>query len=201
MVVTVPPYSFPGRGWREAVEEAFSAVFGEDDEGADLYYALETGDLEVLRGAGTLYHGPDAVVNARRCLAGADEPVYAVGDVAAESLLDAGASPALVVTDGKTHRTPYEADIALDERTTYTVRNQAGGITEAAYDAVKTAMDDAPAHLAVEGEEDLLGLAVVDHAEHGTLVYGDPGIDGPEGLRAVDVSEAADAVETILDGC
>lgn len=191
---------FAGRGWKEAVEEAVASLFGKDDEReGDLYYEVDTGDLEAFRGAGTLYHGPDAVVNARRALAGTEEPVYVVGDVAAESLLDAGASPALVVTDGKTHRTAYDAALALDGYATYAAENPAGGITEAAYDAVRDAMDDAPAHVEVAGEEDLLGLAVAAHAEEGTLVYGDPGIDGPEGLRAVDVAGAADAVAAILD--
>lgn len=185
--------------WREAVEDAIASLLGEESTG--LCYELETDDLDALRGAGTLYHGGDPVWNARRCLAGTEQPVYAVGDVAAESLLEAGASPALVVTDGRTRRTAYSAALDLDEYATYTAENPAGRITEEAYDAVRDALDNAPAHIDVEGEEDLLGLAVVAHATGGTLVYGDPGIDGPEGLRAVNVEAMADAVDAVLDAC
>lgn len=164
-------------------------------------YELRAEDVEALRGAGTLYRGEDPVRNAERCLEDVGGPIYAVGDVAAESLQEAGATPDLLVTDGRTRRTGYETDIDLDAYDTLATRNPAGGITEEAYDAVRAALDRAPAHLRVSGEEDLLALAVVAHAGAGTLVYGDPGIDGPGGLRAVAVTDAEDAVAELLDDC
>lgn len=193
LVVTL--YS-SGRRWWDAVADRIRSLAGVD---GGMRYELDADDIDALRGQGTLYHGPDRVVNARRCIAGTERPLYAVGDVAAESLIDAGAAPALVVTDGRTRRTRYDTDLDLDRYTEYAAENPAGCITEEAYDAVRDALDDASAHIRVEGEEDLLGLAVVDHAEAGTLVYGDPGIDGPAGIRAVGVGDVGDAVRTLLD--
>ncbi|HVL49594.1 MAG TPA: DUF359 domain-containing protein [Candidatus Thermoplasmatota archaeon] len=128
--------------------------------------------------------------------------LVAVGDVVTRTFLERGLRPALMVVDGKTHRTRPVDDVGALAKDARLVRvaNPPATITRALWDAVADALaPDAPARAAaatrgtlvhVDGEEDLAVLPALALAPEGARVaYGQPN----EGVVVVTVNEASRA--------
>ena len=105
-----------------------------------------------------------------------------VGDATSRKL--AGFKPEASVFDGKIKREPTEL---LTNEPDYKAKNPAGTITSEAVSALKDALENTPATLFIDGEEDLLALPAVLLAPLGAIVaYGQPN----EGMVIVEVTEA-----------
>jgi len=108
-----------------------------------------------------------------------------VGDRSSTSLDGQGVRADIYVVDGRVERRASEAFVAqgADE---IRVSNPAGKITREAWSALREALRrKSPVVVRVHGEEDLLTIAAVEAAPHGSLVlYGQPG----KGLVAVKVT-------------
>lgn len=139
--------------------------------------------------------------DASALLADAGEPVIAVGDVVAATLIAAGYPPAVVVVDGRSEREPVEEAVrerAREIERTVEAANPPATITRSLTAAIVEAIDDAsPVRIEVDGEEDLAVLPAVLAAPAGaTVVYGQPGV----GMVAVPVTdETRDAVMSHLE--
>lgn len=105
-----------------------------------------------------------------------------IGDATSRKL--AGFKPEVSVFDEKIKREPTEP---LTKEPDYRAKNPAGTITRGAVSALKSALENAPATLFIDGEEDLLALPAVMLAPLGAVIaYGQPN----EGLVLVEVTEA-----------
>lgn len=102
--------------------------------------------------------------------------VYVVGDYVCRTFEIYVGIPKLCIVDTKTMRTHYEypRQEAYDSITS--CRNPAGTISEECMKKLSDYVDNRHSHalILVEGEEDLLSLAVLLQASHGYLVYGIP---------------------------
>lgn len=133
---------------------------------------------------GPIFTDEDAVIER------AGEPLIAIGDIVAASLIEAGRRPDVAVVDGLTKRRPIDdataATLASIERT-IVARNPAGTITRSMVDALLEAIDaEGPTKVHVDGEEDLAVLPAVLAAPPGaSVVYGQP----DAGMVLVDVDE------------
>lgn len=155
-------------------------------------YILCDRDKKFLReDFGELFSGSDPAKNAERVLeeAPGESKLYVVGDYCAEKILKAGGSPEVIVYDKKVRREHYRGlEGLLKSFNIIKASNSRGEISEEAHKTVKEAIESGKTAVKIDGEEDLLGLSVVDCAEPGTyLAYGDPGISGEEGIRLVEV--------------
>jgi len=105
--------------------------------------------------------------------------LIAIGDHVASCLIRAGASPSLIIWDGKTKRLPMgKEDIKILESYAKAkrVKNPPAVMTKAAWDAVVDGLSESKASLLVDGEEDLLAIPVILNAPMGArVVYGLPG--------------------------
>ncbi len=124
--------------------------------------------------------------------------VVAVGDRTSKSLAEAGVKVSLYIVDGRVERKPFKA-FKLPVSRTIKVRNPAGTLSLEALETMRKIFERLaePLAILVEGEEDLLTLAVLAYAPLGTLVfYGQPG----EGLVAVKVNgEKRDYAMSIIE--
>jgi len=107
------------------------------------------------------------------------EQAFSVGDVVSRSLLERGMRPHVVIYDEKTHRSvcePFPSDL-LRGYSLYTAENPAGVITEEAYSLLKRLISRSEdSAVKILGEEDLLGLVVIDLAPvNSAVLYGQPG--------------------------
>jgi len=166
-------------------------------------YELEEEHTTFLRDElGDLYTGGTPEENCERLLDDINGgPIYVVGDYSAMQLLDMDVRPDLIIYDGHIRTEEHDNGIDTAGYTALTATNPAGQISQEAYDAVSEAVNKPPTALEIDGEEDLLALAVIDSAEDGAnVVYGDPGINGPPGMRLVRVDrEVSEAVDRLLD--
>ncbi len=98
-----------------------------------------------------------------------------VGDVVSQNIHNAGLTPQLSITDGKSLRDQPMQEQAFGGRTVY-VENPQGTITAEAIAAVKVALETKiHTHIVLDGEEDLLVLAALFYAPEGAfVVYGQP---------------------------
>lgn len=117
----------------------------------------------------------------KAALAG-DGPVLLVGDVVSLACKRLGVKPKAFIVDYHTQRKAEEkewrAELGTWGRMGLSVRNAAGTITREAWDAVRKALwlPESPVRIAVEGEEDLLGIPCFLEAPLGAKVaYGMPG--------------------------
>ncbi|MDY6777581.1 MAG: DUF359 domain-containing protein [Candidatus Nanohaloarchaea archaeon] len=166
-------------------------------------YSHTEDDTSILRGDnGTLYTGNNPSKNAEALLDDIDGDLYIVGDRSAETLLDAGAEPDLIIIDGQTRRDSYTPQIDRDDYQLRSATNPQGTVSDEAWDAVRQGIENGNTLLEIDGEEDLLALPVIMHAGTDSyLAYGDPGIDGKEGIRLLRIDQTIkDEVETLLDG-
>lgn len=154
-------------------------------------YRVKDADTSFLRTElGTLVTGPDAITTIEQAVADSTRPLYIVGDYAVETAQKADIKPDLAVIDYKRERKPYEPEIALPDYNQLHAANEQGTITKNAYETVKTALDSLPALVEIDGEEDLIGLAVIALGEPGgTLLFGSPGIHDEEGVKRVEITE------------
>lgn len=133
-----------------------------------------------------------------------DAPVLLVGDIVSVRCKRMGIRPKLFLVDYHTQRRAEEKELR-DELSTWgrvglAARNPAGTITREAWDAVKRALwlPESPVRIAIDGEEDLLGIPCFLEAPLGAkVVYGLPG----KGAVVVTVDEALRSrVRTLLEG-
>lgn len=156
-------------------------------------YRLREEDRSFFReGVGDLIHGRSPEENTSRALEDIEGSLFTVGDVCTDLVLREGRKPDIIVFDRRTQRTE-RFDIRFDEDHyhLHKAKNPAGQITEAAFEALQDSLADTPAAVEIEGEEDLLTAALIHLAEPGaTILYGDPGLEGDEGLRKVTVDQS-----------
>jgi uncharacterized protein (UPF0218 family) len=155
-------------------------------------YRLKEEDRSFFReGVGDLIRGRSPEENTSRALKDIKGSLFTVGDVCTDLVLREGRKPDIIVFDRRTQRTE-RFDIRFDEDHyhLHTAANPAGQITEEAFEALRSALAERPAAVDIDGEEDLLTAALIHLAEPGdTILYGDPGLDGEEGLRKVNVDQ------------
>lgn len=163
-----------------------------DDDSIMPVYRIQDEDRSFLRtDLGTRVSGPDPVTTIEQAIGTYDGRLFIVGDYAVEQAIRAGHEPDLAIIDHRREREPYHGDIELPEHARYTTQNRSGTVSDDAYTVVGEALDALPAIIEVDGEEDLLGLAVIDHGETGDmLLFGAPGIDGEEGVKRVMMDDA-----------
>lgn len=117
-------------------------------------------------------------------------PLVTVGDVVTYELVVAGEKPDVAIVDGKTKRSPIDADVesTLIDDPAYVVTNPPATITESLVRALMDALSQPePVTILVEGEEDLATIpAIVATPEETSVVYGQPN----EGMVHVRVDES-----------
>src|SRR3989304_8935975 len=87
--------------------------------------------------------------------------IVSVGDTVSRNLYATGIKPQLSITDNKSMRKRTQP-AAFPAKKVVHVKNPQGTITDGAIAAIREALDgDVQTHIIVEGEEDLLTLAVV----------------------------------------
>jgi uncharacterized protein (UPF0218 family) len=113
--------------------------------------------------------------------------IISVGDRVSKSMLDQGISIDIVVFDCKEMRVSVLPPVLKTDKK-YKIKNNAGSITDDAWNIMKEAVElDSKVSIQVEGEEDLLTIVAVLSAPIGSIViYGQPN----EGLVVVDVSKS-----------
>ena len=128
-------------------------------------------------------------------------PVILVGDVVSLRAKRMGLRPKLFIVDYHTQRKAEQAEWKTElgtwGRMGLSARNPAGTITRAAWDAVRRGLwlTESPVRIAIEGEEDLLGIPCFLEAPDGAkVVYGMPG----QGAVVVTVDAAVRAKVTAL---
>ncbi len=167
-----------------------------------LVYRLRDEDRSFFRkGVGDIIHVGSPEKNTEKALDDVEGPLYTVGDICTDLVLKTGRKPDLIVFDRRTKRTERFTIEFDDEHYHHiTASNPAGRITEEAFQALEEALKDTPAAVEIDGEEDLLTAALIHLAEPGaTILYGDPGLDGDEGLRKVTVdAELQDRTRKVL---
>lgn len=100
--------------------------------------------------------------------------VYAVGDVVTHNLVKEGIAPQIAIIDGHTMREPCTRVPNLPFRR-IVARNPPGTISDDLIRAIRDAVEDPPAIIFVEGEEDLAVLPLVLAAPPGVVIlYGQP---------------------------
>jgi uncharacterized protein (UPF0218 family) len=124
---------------------------------------------------GTLFEEPEEL------LAGAGDPLIAVGDVVTFHLRRAGRDPDVSVIDGLTEREEVSEEVAAvlegdDPRVR--VENPAGELSEPLLRGLVEAISrEEPVVVSVDGEEDLATLPAIVTAPFGSsVVYGQPGV-------------------------
>lgn len=122
------------------------------------------------------------------------------GDRVTADALDAGCLPKLAVIDFHTLRSePFDRARfrALADRTTVSIRNPPGMLTDALWTAIGSLWNGGGGVIEVEGEEDLATLALIAQLPSGaTVIYGIPGA----GASFVHVDATAkDHVQRLLD--
>ncbi|MFB6095945.1 MAG: GTP-dependent dephospho-CoA kinase family protein [Haloferacaceae archaeon] len=138
-------------------------------------------------------------------LAGAGDPLVAVGDVVTYHLRRAGRDPDVSVIDGKTKREAVGEEIAAvlegdDHR--IRVHNPAGELTAELLRALRTALDrDDPTVIHVDGEEDLATLpAIVAAPLDASVVYGQPGVGMVHVNADAEAKQVARSLLARMDG-
>ncbi len=113
---------------------------------------------------------------ARNMNKGKPPVVIAVGDAVSRILSSAGIEAEVMIVDHREKRQPA-AEFSPKKSRVYRVSNPAGGIEQAAAQAVREAIESGDALVVVDGEEDLLALPAILNAPKGALVvYGQPNV-------------------------
>jgi uncharacterized protein (UPF0218 family) len=113
--------------------------------------------------------------------------IVTIGDTVSRNLHATGIQPQLSITDNKSMRKRTQPATFYAKKVVH-VENPQGTITNGAMVAIREALEsDIQTHIIVDGEEDLLTLAVVLQAPKNALVvYGQP----YEGIVVVNVTPA-----------
>jgi uncharacterized protein (UPF0218 family) len=121
-----------------------------------------------------------------------------VGDVVSLTARKHGIAPDLSVYDGMTERRGMTdfADLVISKGWKETVvKNPAGMITEALFEAVKNALDGHYGLIRVDGEEDLAVIPCILLSPEGTnIIYGWPG----KGMKLVTTDESTRSEAQLL---
>jgi uncharacterized protein (UPF0218 family) len=112
--------------------------------------------------------------------------VISVGDVVSRNMTEHGVSLNVLIVDNKVMRKPIQP-ITVDTDQTFYAENPPGAITDEAWVAIRSAVEQkGKTRVMVDGEEDLLTLvAVLSAPEHALVVYGQP----HRGIVVVKVTE------------
>ena len=112
--------------------------------------------------------------------------IISVGDVVSRNMIEHGVSLNVLIVDNKVMRKPIQP-ITVDADQTLYAKNPPGAITDEAWAAIRSAIEQkGQTRVMVDGEEDLLTLAVVLSAPQDALVvYGQPHV----GIVVVKVTE------------
>ncbi|MFQ5920923.1 MAG: GTP-dependent dephospho-CoA kinase family protein [Nitrososphaerales archaeon] len=115
------------------------------------------------------------------------ELVVSVGDATTEKLFSLGVVPSIQIVDGREKREERKQVEKKGYATEIKCANPAGAISADAIAAVRKALNaEKPVRIIVEGEEDLIGAAVLALATDGSaMFYGQP----LEGMVAVVINE------------
>jgi uncharacterized protein (UPF0218 family) len=101
--------------------------------------------------------------------------IISVGDVVSRNMIEYGVPLNVLIVDNKVMRKPIQP-ITVDADQTLHAKNPAGAITDEAWAAIRSAVEQkGQTRVMVDGEEDLLTLAVVLAApQDAIVVYGQP---------------------------
>ena len=112
--------------------------------------------------------------------------VISVGDIVSRNMIEYGISLNVLIVDNKVMRKPIQP-ITVDADQTLYAKNPPGAITDEAWAAIRSAVEQkGKTRVMVDGEEDLLALvAVLSAPEHALVVYGQPHV----GIVVVKVTE------------
>ena len=112
--------------------------------------------------------------------------VISVGDIVSRNMIEYGISLNVLIVDNKVMRKPIQP-ITVDADQTLYAKNPPGAITDEAWAAIRSAIEQkGKTRVMVDGEEDLLSLvAVLSAPEHALVVYGQP----HRGIVVVNVTE------------
>ena len=131
---------------------------------------------------GTLYQDIDEILPLLK-----DRTVYTVGDVVTQRLLKKNVVPDIAIIDGYSMREPCNRSPAVYPHC-IRVKNPAGMITDELLEGLDSAIENTPALLYVDGEEDLAVIPLVVAAREGVIIlYGQPG----EGVVLKEVTQDA----------
>ncbi len=120
-----------------------------------------------------------------------------MGDVVSRDMMEYGVSVNVLIVDNKVMRKTIQP-ITVDADQTLYAKNPPGAITDGAWDAIRSAIEQkGQTRVMIDGEEDLLALAVVLSAPEGALVvYGQPHV----GIVVVKVTEETkERIRRIVD--
>ena len=112
--------------------------------------------------------------------------VISVGDVVSRNMSKYGVSLNVLIVDNKVMRKPIQP-ITVDTDQTLYAKNPPGAITDEAWAAIRSAIEQkGKTRVMVDGEEDLLTLvAVLSAPEDALVVYGQPHV----GIVVIKVTE------------
>ena len=112
--------------------------------------------------------------------------VISVGDVVSRNMIEYDIPLNVLIVDNKVMRKPIQP-ITVDADQTLYAKNPPGAITDEAWAAIRSAVEQkGQTRVVVDGEEDLLTLAVVLSApQDAIVVYGQP----HQGIVVVKVTE------------
>jgi uncharacterized protein (UPF0218 family) len=101
--------------------------------------------------------------------------IISVGDVVSHNMIEYGVPLNILIVDNKVMRKPIQP-ITVDVDQTLHARNPSGAITDEAWAAIRSAVEQkGQTRVMVNGEEDLLTLVVVLAApQDAIVVYGQP---------------------------
>jgi len=144
---------------------------------------------ELKKPQGLLIDGPfEKTMKRLKELVEEEKPslIISVGDVVSRSMIEYGVPLNVLIVDNKVMRKPIQP-ITVDADQTLYAKNPPGTITDEAWAAIRSAIDQkGQTRVMIEGEEDLLTLAVVQAAPQDALVvYGQPHV----GIVVVKVTE------------
>jgi len=144
---------------------------------------------ELKKPQGLLIEGPlEKTMKRLKELIDKEKPstVISVGDVVSRNMSKYGVSLNVLIVDNKVMRKPIQP-ITVDTDQTLYAKNPPGAITDEAWAAIRSAIEQkGKTKVMVDGEEDLLALvAVLSAPEDALVVYGQPHV----GIVVVKVTE------------
>jgi uncharacterized protein (UPF0218 family) len=112
--------------------------------------------------------------------------IISVGDVVSHNMIENKIFPGVLIVDNKVMRKPIRPITVNADQTIY-AKNPSGRITDQAWAAIREAIEqNGQTRVMIDGEEDLLTLAVVMAApENSLVVYGQPN----KGIVIINVTE------------
>ncbi|MGC8850440.1 MAG: DUF359 domain-containing protein, partial [Candidatus Bathyarchaeia archaeon] len=115
----------------------------------------------------------DEVIGRIRSLVGDKKPlkIVSVGDRVSRFLMEQGVNVDLIIIDWKEGRKPCMDPLQPYSKRIFKVSNRPGCIEAGAWNAVREALEMGGSAILVDGEEDLLVIAVAVQAPQNTLIF------------------------------